>query len=149
MTDKNHARQGGVSPTLPGRPGGSAGKNERTQLSSAGRRATEACPDGPRQVRWRFLLGVGLVDPRDGVRLPRHGGVARLAGRSCTVSGLPATSPRPSPEGTAGGQPLAPALTSADGRPAEMAAGVARAPGEAERRAEPPRRWAGVRQGGW
>jgi adenosylmethionine-8-amino-7-oxononanoate aminotransferase len=89
-----------------------------------------------REVRGRgFLLGVELVDPRDGESfLPVDVDVASLVDDTAFAHGLLVTSTHPQADGFAGDQTLlAPAFTSTDDELAEMLERFAAALGDVER----------------
>jgi adenosylmethionine-8-amino-7-oxononanoate aminotransferase len=92
--------------------------------------------DMVREVRGRgFLLGVELVDPRDGTSfLPVELNVASLVDDTALENGLLVTSTSPQADGFAGDQVLlAPAYTSTDEELAEMLERFAATIGHAER----------------
>jgi adenosylmethionine-8-amino-7-oxononanoate aminotransferase len=92
-----------------------------------------------REVRGRgFLLGVELVDPRDGESfLPVEMDVAGLVDDTAFEHGVLVTSTHPQADGLAGDQVLlAPAFTSTDEELAEMVARVAGALGDVQARLE-------------
>jgi adenosylmethionine-8-amino-7-oxononanoate aminotransferase len=92
-----------------------------------------------REVRGRgFLLGVELVDPRDGESfLPEELGAADLVDQVAYEHGVLVTSSHSTPDGYTGDQLLiAPAFTSTDEELAEMVARVAQALEDVQRRVE-------------
>jgi adenosylmethionine-8-amino-7-oxononanoate aminotransferase len=92
-----------------------------------------------REVRGRgFLLGVELVDPRDGESfLPEELAAADLVDQVAYEHGVLVTSSHSTPDGYTGDQLLiAPAFTSTDEELAEMVARVARALEDVQRRVE-------------
>ena len=89
-----------------------------------------------REVRGRgFLLGVELVDPRDGSSfLPVELDVAALVDDTALEHGLLVTSTHPQADGFAGDQTLiAPAYVSSDDELAEMVGRFAATIGDVER----------------
>ena len=89
-----------------------------------------------REVRGRgFLVGVELVDPRDGESfLPVEMDVAGLVDDTAFRHGLLVTSTHPQADGYAGDQVLlAPAFTSTDGELGEMAERLATTVEDVER----------------
>jgi adenosylmethionine-8-amino-7-oxononanoate aminotransferase len=90
-----------------------------------------------REVRGRgFLLGIELVDPRDGESfLPERLAAAALVDSTALEHDLLVTSSHATPDGYAGDQTLlAPAFTSTDDELAEIVARVAATIGDVERR---------------
>jgi adenosylmethionine-8-amino-7-oxononanoate aminotransferase len=90
-----------------------------------------------REVRGRgFLLGIELVDPRDGESfLPERLDAAALVDSTALEHDLLVTSSHATPDGYAGDQTLlAPAFTSTDDELAEIVARVAATIGDVERR---------------